>query len=402
LTFFNIAKWRTRWINPPSQDILDATVSEVEHILMSECNLTIGQVGCDIVLYLNGEPISSFTLDGESCGLLGGADGLGGGPYSQTAEGTYEEKRTALFSGAMALLRYCSEAIADLFDLMETLLEIGKAATVWMETVPGLDLSPAYEILEAADAIVELEQSVFEGSDSPEYREGESCKIMCWCVENEFTFDETVIDLWLADLYERYLLPPSPFYYEFVRTVTPRALIDRFVLGMNDDDEDWMSLCDECGVICGVLTFDDSEGDLPYEIDSGTLETNGNPDLCLNAIEFPYPPFPHGRKLEIELELPSKRSVDAVILDVWHVNASQPTGQLGRHAYLLDETKEQLGDFSLLGSTPQGEWFTDTLEDDVVSGVKFVRILYQFYCDCPGSREIRIDNVKIRCIGEAE
>lgn len=398
-TFMLPARWRTRWLNAPGQDYLDALVDETHHNLMTECTLSIAQVGCTIVLYLNGAPISSFELDGEACGLLGGADGQGGGPYTQTATGTYEEKRTALFSGAMALLRYCSESIADLFDLVESLIETGKAATVWFETCPGLDLSPAYEVLEAADAIVELEQSVFEGSDSPEYREGESCDIMCWCVANNFTFDESVIDLWLNSLNERYLIPPSCFYYEFARTVSKRYLIDRFVLGMNDEDEDWMLLCDDCAALCGVLTFDDPETDLDYTILYGGLGGDGNPDLCLHAEEIPVPPYAHGRKLETTIELDSPTTVARVVADWYHVNSSFPAGELRRQVTLLDSEESEIDIWYNLTDTTQGEWFADTLEgDDVAVGVKYIKLLGQFYCDCPGTRDLRVDNIKIYCI----
>lgn len=408
LSYLEPARWPTRWVDAPSQDALDEFVDSIyKELLMSECALTIQQSGCAIQLLLNGEVISAFVLDGEQCDLLGGGDGRGGGPYPTGPDegmSTYDEKRTALFSGAMALLKYCSEAIADLFELFEALLEVGKAATVWFETVPGLDLSPAYEVFEAADSMLEFESSVFEGSDTSIWREQESCKIMCWCVENNFIFDSSVILKWEDDLFSRYLVPPAPFYAEFVKACSYKTLIDRFTLGLNDDDEDWMLLCDECGLACGSLTFDDIETDLTYSIGMGTVADNGNPDDCINAIEHVFPPYAHGRRLEITLELPQKRTVDAILADYYIVNTGFPAGDVKRGFTLLDETEEELEYQSFPMDNPtKNTWVGDTAEFDLpVAGVKYIKLDVYYYCDCPGTREIRMDNIGVRCIGEAE
>lgn len=261
LSFVQVAYWRTRWANAPSNDILDAFVAELENDLMTDCSILssgatfeLRQVDCRIELWVDSALVTSVTLDPEKCDLLN----KGGEGTKIVAPGeTAADKKTALFSGAMALLIYCSEAVTDAFNAIEAEIELGKAATVWMETVPGLDLSPAYEVLEACDDFNEMLESIFIATDTPEYREDMSCTILCWCVTNDYTFDASIIDKWREYLTNEGLTPPDYFYSNFVDVATYKALIDRFSLGMNDEDEDWLILCDSCMRVIVWIDFDD-------------------------------------------------------------------------------------------------------------------------------------------------
>ena len=134
-------------------------VIRTAHENMGDCEVhahTLRQTGCTIELLIDGEVVASVKLDPEKCNVLN----QGGDGTKIVAPGVTEaDKKTALFSGAMALVIYCQEAIIDAFNAIEAEIEIGKAATVWMETVPGLDLSPAHEILSGVlgdDVAVEL------------------------------------------------------------------------------------------------------------------------------------------------------------------------------------------------------------------------------------------------------
>lgn len=329
-----------------------------------------------------------------------GVDTGSGGTYSKIATGTYDEKRTALFSGALALVEFCSEAIADLYDIFEAAIETSKGLVMWMEMVPGLDLSPAYEIAEAADAIIELGQSLFEGTDTQTWREQEACRIMCLCVANDYGISTGVLDKWRDSLNERFLTPPAAFYYEFTMGCPDRALIDRFVLGTNDGNEDWQLLCDPCAETCGTLTFDAPESDLPYEIVHGTIGDNGNPGDCIRAIEYPDGGYSHGRRLELIITLPADWMVDNLAYDIYWANASMPEGEIRREVTLYSEAMAQLGYWHELGTLPQYEWVADSLSgDEPVAGVRYLKFAARFFCTCPDQRAIRMDNMQVRGIG---
>lgn len=397
-TFLTPAYWPTRWVDNPDRDELQAFIAEIEQNLMEECALQLVQVGCTINLLLNGVVISSMPFNPDACAMLGGSDGEGGGWYELPAQSeAVEDKKTELFSGAMALVKYISEAVIDFFAAIDAEIELAKAVVVWMETVPLLDLSPAYEVLQAADSLNGMLRSAFLAADTPDWREQESCRIMCWCVDNNYTFDKSVIDTWREYLASKGLTYPEQGYWQVVNVMEYRAMLNRFALGMNDGDEDWMVLCDECDVVCGALTFDDVETDLDYEIDYGTIVDNGNPDNCLNAEEWTSEPYEYGRRAEILITLEEPTTVTKIQYDYYHRNDSFPTGHLNRTFYLLDDEEEILATWTISGNTSKQEWINESQTGEAVDDVCFIRMYMAFVCDCPGTREIRADNIQVYC-----
>lgn len=168
-------------------------------------------------------------------------------------------------------------------------------------------------------------------------------------------------------------------------------------VALADPDDDWTLLCVECYVNCGTLSFDDTETDLVYTVEYGNIAIGGNPDLCLHAIEQVYPPYDHGRHLRIKIELAEVRTVDKVSWDLYHANTGFPAGEIRRDVFLQDEDSITLETWHVLGNTVKNEWFADSLSDDAVDGVKFIVLECIFFCDCPGTREIRVDNIAVRC-----
>lgn len=391
LTFLQVAYWLTRWNNPPTQDILDAFVTGIESSLMTDCDFlfTIRQVGCKIQLLAGGIVVSSFRLDAEKCGLLN----AGGEGTKVIAPGATEtDKKTALFSGAMALVIYCQEAILDAFNAIEVEIEIGKAATLWMETVPGLDLSPAFEVLEACDAFNEMLESVFESTDTPEWREEMSCKIMCWCVENSYTFDSSIIDRWREYLTDQGISAPDYFYSNFVDVASYKALIDRFSLGMNDENEDWLILCDDCLEFFGQVTFDDELTDLDNEVLYGTVELVGNPGLGLQGASWIEAPYATGRKAEIRIDLGEDVHVKAVTFEYNYKVFI--TGELRRIVRLYDSAEILLDTFDVLDGQPLEEWHTQTALFDE-EDVRYVDVECRMISDYTGTQWIYLDNLKV-------
>lgn len=394
LTFIQVAYWLTRWDNPPTQDILDAFVAGIESSLMTDCSymFSIRQTDCTIELLVGAVVVSSFELDAEACGLLN----AGGEGTKVVAPGAIEtDKKTELFSGAMALVIYCQEAILDAFNAIEIEIEIGKAATLWMETVPGLDLSPAYEVLVACDAFNEMLESVFETTDTPEWREEMSCKIMCWCVVNNYTFDASIIDQWREYLTDMGIAAPDYFYRNFVNVASYKALIDRFSLGMNDDDTDWITLCDTCQELIGQVTFDDEE-DLDYEVLFGTVDDTGNPDLCGHGTEYvDTAPWPYRVRFEIEIELPTAQTVNGCSFDFnWYI-LQVPAGELGLRVELRDSSHEVLETWNEVDNFPQSSWQSYRFGKPPVESVKYVWVRLFLLCDCPLAKYIRVDNIQI-------
>ncbi len=367
-------------------------VIRTAHANMGDCEVhthTLRQTDCTIELLIDGELVASVKLDPEKCNLLN----QGGDGTKIVAPGITEaDKKTALFSGAMALVIYCQEAIIDAFNAIEAEIEIGKAATVWMETVPGLDLSPAHEILTACDDFNEMLESVFEATDTPEWREQMSCKIMCWCVENEYTFDASIVDRLREYLTDQGLSAPDYFYSNFVDVATYKALIDRFSLGLNDEDEDWIALCDVCLKFFGQVTFDDAETDLDYEVTFGTVESVGNPDLGLQGAFYTEPPYATGRKAEIRIDLGEDVHVKAVMFDYNYKVFI--TGELRRIVRLYDNAEVLLDTFDVLDGQPLQEWHTQQADFDE-EDVRYVEVELRMISDYTGTQWIYMDNIRV-------
>lgn len=392
LSFLQVAYWLTRWQNPPDLDTLDAFITGIEDSLMTDCDFmfTIRQTGCWIELVVGAVVVSSFKLDAEKCGLLN----AGGEGTKVVAPGVIEEdKKTALFSGAMKLVIYCQEAILDAFNAIEIEIEIGKAATLWMETVPGLDLSPAYEVLVACDAFNEMLESVFESTDTPEWREEFSCKIMCWCVENNYTFDASVIDRCRGYLTDMGIAAPDYFYSNFIDVASYKALIDRFSLGMNDEDEDWITLCDDCFEFFGQVTFDAPE-DLDYVLEYGTVESIGNPLLGLKAELWTPPGFTNGRRGHILIDLGEDKTLTAVSFD-YKYHSFLPGGEIRRRVQYYNESMELIDIWQSTVYAEHYEWH-NTIAGLAGVDVRFVRFGLEFNQNEPGSEfYIYGDNIKI-------
>lgn len=175
-------------------------------------------------------------------------------------------------------------------------------------------------------------------------------------------------------------------YYAMVDSAG-KAYIQTTVLGLN--------LC-ECGD-CGICTFDNPVGDLLYTLEYGTIAGNGNPGQCVHASEWTQPPFSHGRKLTIEFELPTAQTVNKVSWDCYHVNDSFPAGQLNRVVTLSDALHAPLAVWQGTISTVKNAWFADNLADTPEPLVKFVELELKYVCDCPLTREVRADNVRVFC-----
>lgn len=349
-------------------------VIKAAHANMGDCLVHVHylrQTDCTIELLIDGVLQTSFKLDAEECGLLN----AGGEGTKIIAPGEVEEDRkTALFSGAMALVIYCQEAVIDAFNAIEAEIEIGKAATVWMETVPGLDLSPAHEVLMACDDFNEMLESVFEATDTPEWREDMSCKIMCWCVANNYTFDKTIVDEWREYLTDMGIAAPDYFYSNFVDVASYKALIDRFSLGMNDENEDWLILCDECEA-SGICTFDDILTDLPFTFEWGEEGIDGNPDDCAHATEYVSgAPWIYGLQYIVRFELPEPLSVARARWDYYVERASGPGGEVGWSVRFLDDEEEQIAHWTSHEHPPNEEWVDFSVSEGTVDDVSYIEI----------------------------
>lgn len=156
-----------------------------------------------------------------------------------------------------------------------------------------------------------------------------------------------------------------------------------------------INLC-ECGD-CGICTFDNPGSDLPHTYEYGLVGVDGNPGACAHAEEWTAPPYSNGRRLEVTFEMPVEQTVSRVSWDCYHVNDSFPAGQLARLVYLLDDEKSVLDTWGSTIGSVKDEWYTDYLTGTPVAEVKFIRLYLRFVCDCPLTREIRADNVRVFC-----
>jgi len=165
-----------------------------------------------------------------------------------------------------------------------------------------------------------------------------------------------------------------------------KAFVQTSVLGLN--------LC-ECGD-CGICTFDYPATDLYYGINFGTLGIEGNPAQCLHAEEWTSGGFPHGRRVDATFELQVVSTLTKVSWDYYHVNSSFPGGALAQVVLFYDEFLNYLGNWQQTPVTPKGSWESVALTG-TMANVAYIQVYMAFVCNCPGTRIIRMDNVRIYC-----
>lgn len=168
--------------------------------------------------------------------------------------------------------------------------------------------------------------------------------------------------------------------------IAGRAFVQTSVLGIN--------LC-ECGD-CGICTFDDPVNDLPYSLIFGTLGINGNPANCLHAVEWTSGGFPHGRRVEARFDLPAVSTINKVSWNFYHVNTGFPGGALAESVSFFDSGDNFLAQWAASPVTPKGSWETASFSGSQAN-VAYAIIYMAFVCNCPGTREIRMDNVRFFC-----
>jgi len=174
-------------------------------------------------------------------------------------------------------------------------------------------------------------------------------------------------------------------YYAMI-DAAGRAFVQVSVLGIN--------LC-ECGD-CGYCGFDEPLYDMAYTIEYGVLDIGGNPANCLHASEWTVPEYDHGRKVRAKFTLPAESTIAKVAWDFYHVNDSYPAGELAMLIYLYDDGDVLLDTWADTIETEKNKWeyHSDTGSQATVS---YIIIEMHFVCDCPLTREIRMDNVRVFC-----
>lgn len=419
LTFLQVAYWDTRWETAPDSDTLNAFVAKIEDKLMADCEITIRQTECEIELLVDGVVVSSFELDGEACPTLKGETGEtgatgakgdkgdkgdpgedGGGfpaPPEIELTGTDDEKKTQVFSGCMNLILYLQEKITDFYAAAGAAASAAHAVSEWFHAFPIIEtLSPVDNAIEAADEWLEATLASFEANDTPELREELACELFCIIVQNDYSFDQYAWALLLLLWNTKLLENAARIHYLTCGIFWPyNGLANRYILGLNDGNEDWMLLCDCAGGACGSLTFDAPE-DLSYVLEYGTIEAIGNPLLGLKGELYTPPGWSNGRRAQVLLDLGEDKTLTAVSFD-YNYHSFLPGGEIARNVTYYDSAMVQIDTWSSTVYRDHYIWH-NTVATLAGVGVRYVRFNLQFVQNNPGSEfYIYGDNILIHC-----
>jgi len=414
LSFVQVAYWPTRWTGNPDKDELEALVSKIQGALMHECELTIEQDECSIRLLLNGEVISSFELDAKVCDDLkgetgapgpdgaDGEDGRDGGGYPETEPpeltGTEDEIKTQIFSGCMNVINWLEEKIQEFYQAAGAAASAAHAVMEWIDAFPIIEtLNPVDNMIEAADEWLEYGLLTFEANSTEELRQEMACELFCIIVQNDYSFDEYVwslaILLWATKLIG--LNAARPHYFTAVVFWPYQAIANQYILGLNDGDEDWMILCECAGGACGMLTFD-SEDDVAYTVQYGSLQQVGNPLAGLEAEFYSSPPtYPDGRQLECLLELPEDKTLSAVSFD-WNYALVTGGGDCGRQVVYYDSSMVEIDSWSSTVARSYNDWH-NVVASLSGAGVRYVKVRLSYVCDEDDALHIYLDNILLHC-----
>lgn len=176
-------------------------------------------------------------------------------------------------------------------------------------------------------------------------------------------------------------------YYAMI-DAAGRAFVMTSVLGVN--------LC-ECGQ-CGFCGFDDPLYDMPYTVEYGKVDIEGNPANCVHALPFDSPPPTiYGWRSTVLYELPE---ISTVSLVSWDAYVAKPPGagtDYNRTIELFDSSMVLQDTWADTVTPTQDEWIHDSESDTPVADIKYVRIRLQYQTAFSGDSEIRADNVRIVC-----
>ena len=388
------------------------------HTAMGACDMAITSVICHCVEYPT--PCScEFTVETGvleiwlSSGAPGetGAKGETGDkgdkgdpgttfppPIIPAPTGTEEEKKTIVFSGAMAIVKYLQEKILEFYQAAEGAASAAHAVKEWYEIIPLLEtFDPVGNIIEAADEILEATLAYFQANDTEELREQLACEIFCFIVANDYAFDMYVWNVtliyWATELLSNLARP----HYYLMGTFWPfEGLANRYVLGMNDDNEDWALLCSCAASPYGIVTFDDAETDLDYVIDFGILGTSGNPDNCAEATTWKDgEEYDDGRQVIVTVELPTPQIIARTAWDRNAYNSNNPDGEVGTQITWFDEEMVEIDtENHNFEDEANNTWHSEETFKLVV-GVKFVKFRLWFSCNECGTIHIYLDNLRI-------
>jgi len=190
--------WKTRYENPPEQDVLDAFTAETRYNLMTEISFCALVIACitdddDVRNALNQWFIDQLTIEGDVYNAIQEVyqRNVGGQPMPPTVSGanTLPEiedcDMDVLFGAIYYAIDTMNTANIDAFEISEEVTNALERADLLMSAIPIFETLPIDEVLSYAETI--WTDDLFEAyiaNDTDTYRDTIKCDLRCIARDN--------------------------------------------------------------------------------------------------------------------------------------------------------------------------------------------------------------------------
>jgi len=274
--------WRTRWLNLPDAVDLSPIISQLENKLM--CNNGC----CETVLYCiqNDPDIKQVIVD-----ILNGAGWSN--PSDELVAGTEENDLDCVWGGCIRLVAYIASEIEDILDLIDTAVDQIEAVLDYLSP-KGWSVGYARG-LEIFNGILAIGTAIVRFAMDTAKMDAWACDLFCIITAGEtapYTLTTAKMVEWIdsyqfsanpADIALN-LVTRSSASLDLLELISRTEMVKRYQLGLDQCNDDWMTLCDPC-VFCTLTDFAIDDGG--YSLDVGFAgsyvtgqywEVTGDPD----------------------------------------------------------------------------------------------------------------------------
>lgn len=317
-----------------------------------------------------------------------------------------------VWGGAVSVVDYAFAVFNKALDVLEAAADAADAASTWITDIPGFSYVPPAQAFEGFSTGLTITVAICRLADTPESRDRLACDLFCKIRSggDPYQLTDEIISSWIdsiADLSTEF--PPqvySPglgFMVTVLRGLIGRRYIyQRYLLGLNNCEDDWMILCTDCPepeLLC--FGFDDMT-DLTIIVGSLT-STDGQPQpsaLTASGVNSATYPFNgsganNGIAVAVEVAFASPVTVNSVAFDYKLTVTSGGTNTIALGARFLDAMDAEIDSESTSNSNGNGVWHNQEFDGFSYANVSKVIVYLQRFTNPITTGTGFIDNICI-------